>query len=120
MKYWIQGDPESEAHLIDVKSPSAELHNLYPFCDYEMQVCAYNAMGEGVYSDIIHCRTLEDGECSAPRFPHMGASWHPCACNSGSSEHLNAPSWSNLSTSSLPLQCPVSLAAWLSTSSLPP
>uniref|UniRef100_A0A8B9ZHJ7 Integrin beta n=1 Tax=Anas platyrhynchos TaxID=8839 RepID=A0A8B9ZHJ7_ANAPL len=60
VKYWIQGDPESEAHLIDVKSPSAELHNLYPFCDYEMQVCAYNAMGEGVYSDIIHCRTLED------------------------------------------------------------
>ncbi|XP_061866460.1 integrin beta-4 isoform X3 [Colius striatus] len=59
-KYWIQGDPESEAHLIDVKAPSAELSNLYPFCDYEMQVCAYNAMGEGAYSDIIHCRTLED------------------------------------------------------------
>ncbi|NXK51981.1 ITB4 protein, partial [Chauna torquata] len=60
VKYWIQGDPESEARLIDVKAPSAELSNLYPFCDYEMQVCAYNTMGEGVYSDIIHCRTLED------------------------------------------------------------
>ncbi|NWH48231.1 ITB4 protein, partial [Fregata magnificens] len=60
VKYWIQGDPESEAHLIDVKAPSAELSNLYPFCDYEMQVCAYNAMGEGAYSDVIHCRTLED------------------------------------------------------------
>ncbi|XP_071672427.1 integrin beta-4 isoform X2 [Patagioenas fasciata] len=60
VKYWIQGDPESEAHLIDVKAPSAELSNLYPFCDYEMQVCAYNALGEGPYSDIIHCRTLED------------------------------------------------------------
>ncbi|KFV44075.1 Integrin beta-4 [Tyto alba] len=60
VKYWIQGDPESEAHLIDVKTPSAELSNLYPFCDYEMQVCAYNAMGEGAYSDIIHCCTLED------------------------------------------------------------
>ncbi|NXG66905.1 ITB4 protein, partial [Hemiprocne comata] len=60
VKYWIQGDPESEAHLIDVKAPSAELSNLYPFCDYEMQVCAYNTMGEGAYSDIIHCRTLED------------------------------------------------------------
>ncbi|NXF30254.1 ITB4 protein, partial [Nyctibius bracteatus] len=60
VKYWIQGDPESEAHLIDVKAPSAELSNLYPFCDYEMQVCAYNALGEGAYSDIIHCRTLED------------------------------------------------------------
>ncbi|NXW55084.1 ITB4 protein, partial [Eurystomus gularis] len=60
VKYWIQGDPESEAHLIDVKAPSAELSNLYPYCDYEMQVCAYNAMGEGAYSDIIHCRTLED------------------------------------------------------------
>ncbi|XP_027510399.1 integrin beta-4 isoform X1 [Corapipo altera] len=60
VKYWIQGDPESEAHLIDVKTPSAELSNLYPFCDYEMQVCAYNALGEGAYSDIIHCRTLEE------------------------------------------------------------
>ncbi|KAF1428265.1 Integrin beta-4, partial [Spheniscus humboldti] len=60
VKYWIQGDPESEAHLIDVKAPSAELSNLYPFCDYEMQVCAYNAMGEGAYSNIIQCRTLED------------------------------------------------------------
>ncbi|NWJ00526.1 ITB4 protein, partial [Crypturellus undulatus] len=60
VKYWIQGDPESEARLLDVKSPSAELSNLYPFCDYEMQVCAYNAMGEGLYSDIIHCCTLED------------------------------------------------------------
>lgn len=60
VKYWIQGDPESEARLIDVKSPSAELSNLYPFCDYEMQVCAYNAVGEGIYSDIVHCRTLED------------------------------------------------------------
>ncbi|NWX73001.1 ITB4 protein, partial [Alca torda] len=60
VKYWIQGDPESEARLIDVKALSAELSNLYPFCDYEMQVCAYNAVGEGAYSDIIHCRTLED------------------------------------------------------------
>ncbi|NXS57968.1 ITB4 protein, partial [Brachypteracias leptosomus] len=60
VKYWIQGDPESEARLIDVKSPSAELSNLYPYCDYEMQVCAYNALGEGAYSDITHCRTLED------------------------------------------------------------
>ncbi|NXV48461.1 ITB4 protein, partial [Uria aalge] len=60
VKYWIQGDPESEARLIDVKALSADLSNLYPFCDYEMQVCAYNAMGEGTYSDIIHCRTLED------------------------------------------------------------
>ncbi|NXU56976.1 ITB4 protein, partial [Turnix velox] len=60
VKYWIQGDPESEARLIDVKALSTDLSNLYPFCDYEMQVCAYNAMGEGAYSDIIHCRTLED------------------------------------------------------------
>uniref|UniRef100_A0A8C5U3E6 Integrin beta n=1 Tax=Malurus cyaneus samueli TaxID=2593467 RepID=A0A8C5U3E6_9PASS len=60
VKYWIQGDPESEAHLMDVKTPSAELSNLYPFCDYEMQVCAYNAMGEGVYSDIVRCCTLEE------------------------------------------------------------
>ncbi|XP_041342586.1 integrin beta-4 [Pyrgilauda ruficollis] len=60
VKYWMQGDPESEAHLIDVKTPSAELTNLYPFSDYEMQVCAYNAVGEGTYSDIVRCRTLEE------------------------------------------------------------
>ncbi|XP_027690468.2 integrin beta-4 [Chelonia mydas] len=60
VKYWIQGDPESEARLINSTVPSAELNNLYPYCDYEMQVCAYNSMGEGPYSDITHCRTLED------------------------------------------------------------
>uniref|UniRef100_A0A8B9IA93 Integrin beta n=1 Tax=Anser brachyrhynchus TaxID=132585 RepID=A0A8B9IA93_9AVES len=77
VKYWIQGDPESEARLIDVKSPSAELSNLYPFCDYEMQVCAYNAVGEGVYSDIVHCRTLEDGEKGCGGF--FCVSWGKCA-----------------------------------------
>ncbi|XP_053149867.1 integrin beta-4 isoform X4 [Hemicordylus capensis] len=60
VKYWIQGDPESEARLLDSKVPSAELTNLYPYCDYEMQSCAYNTMGEGSYSEIVHCRTLED------------------------------------------------------------
>ncbi|XP_034264533.1 integrin beta-4-like isoform X2 [Pantherophis guttatus] len=60
VKYWIQGDPESEAHLFDSKVPSAELTNLYPYCDYEMQSCAYNALGEGLYSKVVHCRTLEE------------------------------------------------------------
>uniref|UniRef100_A0A669Q134 Integrin beta n=1 Tax=Phasianus colchicus TaxID=9054 RepID=A0A669Q134_PHACC len=60
VKYWVQGDPETEVNVMDVKSPGATLENLYAFCDYEMQVCAYNAMGEGAYSDIIHCRTLEN------------------------------------------------------------
>uniref|UniRef100_A0A8C3XN21 Integrin beta n=1 Tax=Chelydra serpentina TaxID=8475 RepID=A0A8C3XN21_CHESE len=60
VKYWIQGDPESEARLINSTVPSAELNNLYPYCDYEMQVCAYGNMSEGPYSDITHCRTLEE------------------------------------------------------------
>uniref|UniRef100_A0ACB8ELA4 Integrin beta-4 n=1 Tax=Sphaerodactylus townsendi TaxID=933632 RepID=A0ACB8ELA4_9SAUR len=60
VKYWIQGDPESEAHLLDSKVPSAELTNLYPYCDYEMQSCAYTAMDEGPYSEVVHCRTLEE------------------------------------------------------------
>ncbi|XP_019477230.1 integrin beta-4 isoform X3 [Meleagris gallopavo] len=60
VKYWVQGDPESEVNVMDIKSPGATLKNLYAFCDYEMQVCAYNAMGEGAYSDIIQCRTLEN------------------------------------------------------------
>ncbi|XP_019358966.1 PREDICTED: integrin beta-4 isoform X3 [Gavialis gangeticus] len=60
VKYWIQGDPESEARLIDSKVPSTELSNLYPFCDYEMQVSAYNSLGQGPYSNVVHCRTLEE------------------------------------------------------------
>lgn len=66
MKYWIQGDSESEAHLLDSKVPSVELTNLYPYCDYEMKVCAYGAQGEGPYSSLVSCRTHQEGE-SAPR-----------------------------------------------------
>lgn len=39
----------------------AELTNLYPYCDYEMRVCAYNEMGDGYDTDMIACQTLEDG-----------------------------------------------------------
>ncbi|XP_073675885.1 integrin beta-4 isoform X2 [Garra rufa] len=60
VKYWIYGDPEADAQVLDVKSPQAELTNLYPYCDYEMRVCGYNALGDGNYSDIIQCQTLED------------------------------------------------------------
>ncbi|MGH0138960.1 UNVERIFIED_CONTAM: hypothetical protein FKN15_036814 [Acipenser sinensis] len=61
VKYWIQGDSESDAQVIDCKAPPVELSNLYPYCDYEMRTCAYNSMGEGHYSDVVHCCTLEDG-----------------------------------------------------------
>uniref|UniRef100_A0A3B4E937 Integrin beta n=1 Tax=Pygocentrus nattereri TaxID=42514 RepID=A0A3B4E937_PYGNA len=60
VKYWIYGDPEADAQVVDVKNPQAELTNLYPYCDYEMRVCAYNAQGDGGYSDIVQCQTLED------------------------------------------------------------
>ncbi|XP_057212095.1 integrin beta-4 isoform X1 [Triplophysa rosa] len=60
VKYWIYGDPEADAQVMDVKSPNAEFTNLYPYCDYEMRVCAYNSLGDGNYSDIIPCKTLED------------------------------------------------------------
>uniref|UniRef100_A0A672P5V2 Integrin beta n=1 Tax=Sinocyclocheilus grahami TaxID=75366 RepID=A0A672P5V2_SINGR len=60
VKYWIYGDPEADAQVLDVKTPQAELTNLYPYCDYEMRVCGYNALGEGNYSDVIQCQTLED------------------------------------------------------------
>lgn len=62
VKYWIYGDPEADAQVMDVKSPHAEFSNLYPYCDYEMRVCAYNSLGDGNYSDIIPCKTLEDGK----------------------------------------------------------
>lgn len=61
VKYWIQGDSESEAHLLDSKVPSVELTNLYPYCDYEMKVCAYGAQGEGPYSSLVSCRTHQEG-----------------------------------------------------------
>ncbi|KAM5149428.1 integrin beta-4 isoform 2-T2 [Callospermophilus lateralis] len=60
VKYWIQGDSESEAHLLDSKVPSVELTNLYPYCDYEMKVCAYGAQGEGPYSSPVSCRTHQE------------------------------------------------------------
>ncbi|KAJ8264147.1 hypothetical protein GJAV_G00145770 [Gymnothorax javanicus] len=60
VKYWIYGDPEADAQVIDCKTPQAELTNLYPYCDYEMRVCAYNPLGDGRYSDVIECQTLED------------------------------------------------------------
>ncbi|XP_062388376.1 integrin beta-4 isoform X2 [Sardina pilchardus] len=60
VKHWIYGDAEEDGQVTDVKSPQAELTNLYPYCDYEMRVCSYNAMGEGGYSDMVPCQTLED------------------------------------------------------------
>ncbi|KAM9004716.1 integrin beta-4 isoform X3 [Sarcophilus harrisii] len=60
VKYWIQGDPESEARYLDCKVPSVELTNLYPYCDYEMKVCAYGPSGEGPYSPLVSCRTHEE------------------------------------------------------------
>ncbi|KAM8945882.1 integrin beta-4 [Pelodytes ibericus] len=60
VRYWIQGDSESDATAMETKVPSAELENLYPYCDYEMRVCGYNALEEGPYTDIVTCQTLED------------------------------------------------------------
>uniref|UniRef100_A0A3Q2ZHU6 Integrin beta n=1 Tax=Kryptolebias marmoratus TaxID=37003 RepID=A0A3Q2ZHU6_KRYMA len=60
VKYWIYGDPEKYAEILDVKTPQAELTNLYPHCDYEMRVCAYNTKGDGHNTDMVSCQTLED------------------------------------------------------------
>uniref|UniRef100_A0A3Q2Z848 Integrin beta n=1 Tax=Hippocampus comes TaxID=109280 RepID=A0A3Q2Z848_HIPCM len=60
VKYWIYGDPEKDAQVLDVKTPQAELTNLYPYCDYEMRVSAYNSFGDGNETDIVSCQTLED------------------------------------------------------------
>ncbi|CAL9708839.1 unnamed protein product [Knipowitschia caucasica] len=60
VKYWIYGDSEKDATVLDVKSPQAELTNLYPYCDYEMKVCAYNALGDGYDTEMVACQTLED------------------------------------------------------------
>ncbi|KAM8787293.1 integrin beta-4 isoform 2-T2 [Rhynchonycteris naso] len=60
VKYWVQGDSESEAHLLDSRVPSVELTNLYPYCDYEMKVCAYGTQGEGPYSSLVSCRTHQE------------------------------------------------------------
>lgn len=60
VKYWIYGNPEKDAQVLDVKTPHADLTNLYPYCDYEMRVCGYNAMGDGYDTDVVTCQTLED------------------------------------------------------------
>ncbi|XP_054565876.1 integrin beta-4 isoform X2 [Eptesicus fuscus] len=60
VRYWIQGDSESEAHVLESKVPSVELTNLYPYCDYEMKVCAFGTQGEGPYSSLVSCRTHQE------------------------------------------------------------
>ena len=70
MRYWIYGDREDEAQVLDVKTNKADLSGLYPFCDYETRVCAYNAMGDGHFSSMVPCQTLEDGGSSSRR-PHL-------------------------------------------------
>ena len=70
MRYWIYGDREDEAKVLDVKTNQADLTGLYPFCDYETRVCAYNAMGDGHFSNMVPCQTLEDGGSSSRR-PHL-------------------------------------------------
>ncbi|XP_051888741.1 integrin beta-4 isoform X2 [Pristis pectinata] len=57
--YWIEGD-ENSSQVITTTAPSAELTNLYPYCDYEMNVFAYNALGAGPRSETVSCRTPED------------------------------------------------------------
>ncbi|XP_078062912.1 integrin beta-4-like, partial [Mustelus asterias] len=57
--YWIEGD-ENSSRVIKTTAPSAELSDLYPYCDYEMNVFAYNALGAGPCSEVVGCRTLED------------------------------------------------------------
>ncbi|KAM9209108.1 integrin beta-4 isoform 2-T3 [Dugong dugon] len=60
VKYWIQGDSEAEAQVLDSKVPSVELTNLYPYCNYEMKVCAYGPQGESPYSSLMTCRTHQE------------------------------------------------------------
>lgn len=60
VKYWIQGDSESSGHQLESKVPSVELTNLYPYCDYEMKVCAYGMQGDGPYSSLVSCRTHQE------------------------------------------------------------
>ncbi|KAM9597476.1 integrin beta-4 isoform 1-T1 [Trichechus inunguis] len=60
VKYWIQGDSEAEAQVLDSKVPSVELTNLYPYCNYEMKVCAYGPQGESPYSSLVTCRTHQE------------------------------------------------------------
>ncbi|XP_006001743.1 integrin beta-4 isoform X1 [Latimeria chalumnae] len=61
LRWWYQGESEEDGRVIDLKDKTAfDMEDLYPYSDYEMQVCAYNAMGDGPYSEVVHCRTLED------------------------------------------------------------
>ncbi|XP_032900295.1 integrin beta-4 isoform X1 [Amblyraja radiata] len=57
--YWIEGD-ENSSQVVTTATPSAELPDLYPYCDYEMNIFAYNALGAGPRSETVSCRTPED------------------------------------------------------------
>lgn len=120
MKYWIYGDHEKDVNVLDVKTPQADLTDLFPFCDYETQVCAYNLMGDGPDTDVVECKTLEDG--------NLSKLWCRlnCACRMFTAlqfvrRNLSVCPLSGVeSHSSVSLQCPVSLVVWPSTSSVQP
>ncbi|KAF3853064.1 hypothetical protein F7725_013752 [Dissostichus mawsoni] len=61
-------DPSSNASVGERKTTLINVidgaDQLYPYCDYETRVCAYNAMGDGYDTDMVPCQTLEDGNYS--------------------------------------------------------
>lgn len=119
MKYWIQGDSESEAHLLDSKVPSVELTNLYPYCDYEMKVCAYGAQGEGPYSSPVSCRTHQEGEASP--HPSLATLMPACPALAPPRTLPSCPLLTALFLHPLcPTQCPASPGVSPSTLSPPP
>lgn len=120
VKYWIQGDSESEAHLLDSKVPSVELTNLYPYCDYEMKVCAYGAQGEGPYSSLVSCRTHQEGESvhPAPRLSMCAALSPPSLPSRAQPRPRPAPHRPSDGALPAPSQYPANQDDWLSMLSL--
>uniref|UniRef100_H3AZC6 Integrin beta n=1 Tax=Latimeria chalumnae TaxID=7897 RepID=H3AZC6_LATCH len=78
LRWWYQGESEEDGRVIDLKDKTAfDMEDLYPYSDYEMQVCAYNAMGDGPYSEVVHCRTLEDGKLTLSIYNYLATQLFP-------------------------------------------
>ncbi|GAB6024303.1 Down syndrome cell adhesion molecule-like protein 1 [Chamberlinius hualienensis] len=52
---------EKEIKSMESSSSTLTLDNLQPWSNYSIRVCGYNRVGDGMWSERVHCQTQEDG-----------------------------------------------------------
>uniref|UniRef100_UPI00358F1D7F integrin beta-4 n=1 Tax=Myxine glutinosa TaxID=7769 RepID=UPI00358F1D7F len=57
--YWIEGEEEKDAQVIETKNSEMQLNGLYPYCEYLVRVISVSGSHRAA-SEIINCRTEEE------------------------------------------------------------